>query len=192
MKSNKFKILVLAMTAILVQSTCVYAASDKEGYSQDELNNLQPGFDYESMDKSNQKVNSDINSYSSSMTLKEAAEKNKDKNSSTTTTGTTATSTADSTAAPNLVVKTQPSTGVKGDYWGKTSTGKWMLFEQGVPVVGWKMVAGKWYYMDLEGIMQTGWITYGENWYYLYPSGVMASNTTVDGYYLDWNGVWNG
>lgn len=188
MKSKKFKILILAMTAVLAQSTFVYAASDKEGYSQDEIDNRQPGFDWESIDKSNYKVKSDINSYSSSITPKEAAENNKDNNSKTTTSTTTA-STADSTNAPNLIVKTQPSTGVKGDYWGKTSTGKWMLFEQGVPVMGWKMVGGKWYYMDLEGIMQTGWITYGENWYYLYPSGVMASDTTIDGYYLDWNGV---
>lgn len=189
MKSNKFRVLILVITTALVQSTCVYAASDKEGYSQEELNNIQPGFDWKDIDKSNYKVNSDINSYSSSITPKEAAENNKDQNSSTTNTSTTTAGTAESTAPPNLIVKTQPSTGVKGDYWGKTSTGKWMLFEQGVPVMGWKMVAGKWYYMDLEGIMQTGWLDYGENWYYLNPSGAMAYNAYVDGYYLDWNGV---
>ena len=189
MKSNKFRILTLAMVAVLTQSTCVYAASDKKEYTKDELNNSEPGFDWNDIDKNDQKVNSYINSYSSSITPKEAAENSESNSSSASTTTTTATNAADPAGAKNIITATQPSTGNKGDYWGKITGGKWMLIEQGVPATGWKMVKGIWYYMDLEGIMQTDWINDGENWYYLNSYGAMASNTYVGGYYLGWNGV---
>lgn len=186
MKSNKFRILTLALIAILAQSTCVYAASKGDSYSKDELNNSEPGFEWADIDKNNQKVNSYINSFSSSITPKAAAEN--DKSGSTATT-TTSTNTTASTVAGNVIISTQPSTGRNGDYWGKISGGKWMLLEQGVPVTGWKMVKGIWYYMDLEGIMQTGWLNSGENWYYLNSSGAMAVNTYIGEYYVDGNGV---
>ena len=188
MKSNKFRILTLAMVAVLTQSTCVYAASDKEDYSKEELANLEPGYEWTDKDKSDQKVNSQVNNYSSSMTQKEVAE-NAKSDSSTTSTTTTDSSATDSAGAKNVIIGTQPSTGNKGDYWGKISGGKWMLMEQGVPATGWRIVKGKWYYMDLEGIMQTGWLNYGEYWYYLNSSGAMASNAYVDGYYLGSDGA---
>jgi len=189
MKSNKFRILILAIVAVLAQSTCVYAASDsKDDYTKDELNSLEPGFEWKDIDKSNYKVNSYINSYSSSITPKEAADKQDSGDSASTTTN-TAINTTDSAETKNVIVSTQPSTGNRGDYWGKISGGKWMLIEQGVPVTGWKMVKGIWYYMDMEGIMQTGWLNDGQNWYYLNSNGSMLSNTYVGGYYLNWNGV---
>jgi hypothetical protein len=187
MKKNKFRILSLAIIAVLAQGTCVYATSE-DTYTKDELNNLEPGYDYKDIKKSDYKVNSYINDYSSTKTPEQAAKEN-DSSTSTTTTATT-TSTADTgTGAGNAIVSTSPSTGVKGDYWGKTSGGKWILLEQGVPVSGWKAVRGKWYYMDPDGEMQVGWMNDGENWYYLRASGEMAYNTIVDGYYLDGNGV---
>lgn len=180
MKNNKFGILTLAIVAILAQGTCVYAASSDDDYTKDELSNREPGWDWKDIDKSNYNVNSYTNTFSSTQTPKED-----EKEESTTT---VATSTTESTPG-NVIASTAPSTGIKGDYWGKTSGGKWILLEQGVPVSGWKMVKGKWYYMDPDGVMQTGWINDGANWYYLNASGVMASNTIIDGYYLDWNGV---
>jgi hypothetical protein len=187
MKSNKFRILTLALIAILAQSTCVYAASNGNSYSKDELNNSEPGYDWNDVDKNNQKVNSYINSFSSSITPKEASESSN--NGSTTTTTTTGGNATASTAAGNVITSAQPSTGNNGDYWGKISGGKWMLIEQGVPATGWKKVRGNWYYMDLEGIMLTGWQVVGENWYYLNPNGTMAANTYIGGYYVDGNGV---
>ena len=186
MKRNKFRILTLAIVAVLAQSTCVYAASDGEDYTKEELNNSEPGFDWNDIDKNNQKVNSYINSYSSPITPKEAAENEENSDS---TEATTTSSTTESTNNTNVIIGTQPSTGKKGDYWGKISGGKWMLIEQGVPATGWKMVKGIWYHMDMEGIMEKGWINDGENWYYLNSNGSMAANTYIDGYYLDGNGV---
>lgn len=183
MKSNKFRILTLAILAVLVQGTCAYAASSS--YTKDELNNLEPGFESTDIDKSNYKVNSYTNSFFSAQTQ----DSNSNTSSSTTAAATTTNNKTKESDKGNVIISTMPSTGVKGDFWGKTSDGKWILLEQGVPVMGWKMVKGKWYYMDAEGVMQTGWINYGENWYYLNASGDMAYNTIVDGYYLDWSGA---
>ena len=54
-----------------------------------------------------------------------------------------------------------------------------------------------WYYYDIYGAMFTGWLDAGAgNWYYLYPKnqgpeGTMATNTTIDGYYVARNGIYN-
>ncbi|COS98449.1 choline-binding protein F%2C point mutation [Streptococcus pneumoniae] len=77
---------------------------------------------------------------------------------------------------------------------------------------GWKYVRGKWYYLDNKngdmktgwyqdgstwyylntsnGDMKTGWFQVNGNWYYAYSSGALAVNTTVDGYYVNYNGEW--
>lgn len=190
MKNKKYKILILAIAALMTQSTFAFAEGEKKDYSREDMENIQPGYGWEDIYKSQYKVNTSVNSYSSEETPKQVSERLGDQTGDKATTTTAdATATANSGNQLNTIVKTQPSTGVAGSYWGKTSGGKWMLFENYVPVTGWKTVNGSWYYMDLEGIMQTGWMDDGTNWYYLYPSGVMASNTYVGGYYLDWNGV---
>jgi len=182
MKSNKLRILTLSIVVVLVQSTCVYAADSKD-YTKDELNNLEPGFEAKDIDKSNYKVNSYINSFSSSQA------QNIDDTTDSTTTSTATTTTTIESNVGNAIVSTSPSTGNKGDFWGKTSDGKWILLEQGVPASGWKLVRGKWYYLDADGVMQKGWISYNEAWYYLNASGVMEYNTIIDGYYLDSSGA---
>ncbi|WP_160692132.1 cell wall-binding protein [Clostridium sp. C2-6-12] len=191
MKSKKIKVLSFAIVAALLQSTCVYAADSKDKYTRDDLNNIEPGFSSDAINKSKYKIDSSVNNYSSQKTQKEVEQELGDDSSKSTKndSSTSAEASAGNAGGQNIIVATQPSTGVKGSYWGKTSNKKWMLFEQNMPVVGWKKVSGVWYYMDLEGIMQTGWINDGSSWYYLYPSGAMAYNTYVDGYYLDWNGV---
>jgi len=184
MKSNKFRILALALIAVLSQGTCTYAASSsKDDYTKEELSNLEPGWSTTDTSKSNYKVNSYINTFSSTQIADKKEEEAK-KDSATSATAPTIESNVG-----NVPVSTIPSTGNKGDFWGKTSAGKWMLFEQGVPVSGWKAVKGKWYYMDPDGVMQTGWINDGETWYYLNSGGDMAYNTYVNGYYLDWSGA---
>lgn len=54
----------------------------------------------------------------------------------------------------------------------------------------WLLYNGKWYFLKENGEMATGWIFYSGAWYYLYPSGEMASNTTINGYRINKNGVW--
>lgn len=75
----------------------------------------------------------------------------------------------------------------------------------------WEQIGSEWYYFDASGWMKTGWLNLNGKWYYLSPSGarlglgwhwiggkcyymdakgVMASNTRIDGYYVDSSGAW--
>lgn len=54
-----------------------------------------------------------------------------------------------------------------------------------------KLKAAPWYYLNASnGDMKTGWFQVNGNWYYAYDSGALAINTTVGGYYLNYNGEW--
>lgn len=185
MKSKKLRVLPLALVAVLTQGTCVYAASSSsKTYTKDELENLTPGFEATDIAKSNYKVSSYTNTFSS-------AQQSTDTTTDTTSTTTTSTKTTATDSVPgNEIVTTTPSTGRKGDFWGKTKDGKWILIEQGIPAAGWRNVNGKWYYMDADGVMQTGWINDGEDWYFLQSDGSMAYNTYIGGYYVNYDGVW--
>lgn len=55
---------------------------------------------------------------------------------------------------------------------------------------GWEMISGSWYYFNGAGYMVTGWQNLGGSWYYFYESGAMASDTRINGDYVDENGVW--
>lgn len=79
--------------------------------------------------------------------------------------------------------------------------GRWYYLSEaeanlGTLVVGWHFDSNyqKWFYLNSSGIMLTGWQQIDGNWYYLNMSsdgihGAMAANTTVDGYYINANGV---
>lgn len=54
----------------------------------------------------------------------------------------------------------------------------------------WELIEGKWYYFDADGWMVTGWLNLGGTWYYLYSDGSKATNTWIEGCYLNANGVW--
>ena len=56
--------------------------------------------------------------------------------------------------------------------------------------IGWQNLGNKWYYLRSSGAMATGWFQVGSKWYYAYSSGALAVNTTVDGYYVNYNGEW--
>lgn len=182
MISNKLKVFSFALAALIMQGTCAFAAGSKGGYDKTELENLQPGWSWIDKDKSNYKVNSQTNSFSSIHQNKDDGNDNKESD------------------APIVYDQIGPTTdnavqntwGNYGVYWARMADGSWTLLENGVPVVGWKLVDGKWYYMNSLGVMQTGWINDRGTWYYLYGNGQMASSTYVSGYYLDANGamVW--
>lgn len=83
----------------------------------------------------------------------------------------------------------------------KQINGYWYYFKptlDGRMVYGWKQINGKWYHFDSYGEMSTGWvkdvvIQKGQKnklkYYYLYSDGSMASNTNIDGHYLDASGA---
>ena len=69
---------------------------------------------------------------------------------------------------------------------------KWYyLRSSGAMVTGWYQDGSTWYYLNASnGDMKTGWFQINGKWYYAYGSGALAVNTTVDGYYVNYNGEW--
>ncbi|MGU8958891.1 hypothetical protein ACV3VX_12705 [Clostridium perfringens] len=53
---------------------------------------------------------------------------------------------------------------------------------------GWINTNGIWYFYK-NGIMQTGWLNDNGTWYYLNSSGEMVTNTIIDGWKIDSNGI---
>ena len=78
----------------------------------------------------------------------------------------------------------------EGGYWYKDNNSKWHYKRNsGYEVMGWFKYNNNWYYFGEDCIMKTGWINTDGNWYYLYSNGMLATNTIIDGYSLDENGV---
>lgn len=87
-----------------------------------------------------------------------------------------------------------PMTGIKATNWIKDTNGKWYYLDStsGVMKTGWVKDNGTWYYLNNDGAMKTGWFKDNDGkWCYLNTNGVMATNVTIDGYYIDSNGVWS-
>jgi len=61
----------------------------------------------------------------------------------------------------------------------------------GAMATGWLQDGSTWYYLNVsDGDMKTGWFQVNGKWYYAYSSGALAVNTTVGGYYVNYNGEW--
>lgn len=183
MKFNKAIMLALMIASILIQGKNAYAASSNS--SSIDIDNITPGFSEEEIQSSNDRVNSFTNTFTGSVveTLDKKSSKKKDE-----------TAKKDEVVNPpmianNVIVSTQESTGIEGDFWGRTSNNQWILIENNSPATGWKMVKNKWYYMDFDGVMQTGWLKDNGTWYYLRPNGEMAVNTIINGYSLNISGA---
>ena len=74
--------------------------------------------------------------------------------------------------------------------WNKTENG-WEYYENGKKAVGWRAIAGYWYYFDKDGVMETGWVSVGGHWYYMNSSGEMETGwISVGGhwYYMNSSG----
>ena len=57
--------------------------------------------------------------------------------------------------------------------------------------IGWVKKDNNWYYYTSENSIKTGWFKDSNGkWYYFNENGIMLSNTVIDGYKLDENGVW--
>ncbi|VMK45744.1 choline binding protein F [Streptococcus pneumoniae] len=105
-----------------------------------------------------------------------------------------------------------PATGIMQTGWQHLGNKWYYLRSSGAMATGWYQDGSTWYYLDAEngdmktgwyqegstwyylnasnGDMKTGWFQVNGNWYYAYDSGALAVNTTVGGYYLNYNGEW--
>ncbi|HEU7681578.1 TPA: choline-binding protein CbpF [Streptococcus pneumoniae] len=104
-----------------------------------------------------------------------------------------------------------PATGIMQTGWQYLGNKWYYLHSSGAMATGWQNLGNKWYYLRSSGAMATGWYQEGltwyylnasngdmktgwfqvnGNWYYAYDSGALAVNTTVGGYYLNYNGEW--
>lgn len=63
------------------------------------------------------------------------------------------------------------------------------LNDNGSMATGWYKVDSNWYYSNSNGVMQTGWLNDNGTWYYLNSSGEMVTNTIIDGWKIDSNGI---
>ena len=81
--------------------------------------------------------------------------------------------------------------------WQDIRGDRYLLNDDGTIFKGWKNEGGYWYYMDDTGVCRTGWKVVNGNTYYFYtvddpnggPAYTMATNTTIDGYDINGDGV---
>ena len=69
--------------------------------------------------------------------------------------------------------------------------GAWYFFDMnGWMETGWLQLGNNHYYLNSNGVMATGWKWIGDNCYYFYSDGHMATDETIDGNYVDSDGIW--
>lgn len=78
---------------------------------------------------------------------------------------------------------------IKQNNWVQDKNSWYYLASDGRMRTDWIQDKNKWYYLGSDGKMRTGWIKYNDKWYYLNNDGTMATNTTVDGNYINENGL---
>ena len=69
------------------------------------------------------------------------------------------------------------------------SDGSWYFYKNDEKQTKWLQDKSLWYYLGSDGKMRTGWIKDKDKWYYLNTNGQMATDTTIDGYYLNDSGL---
>lgn len=75
--------------------------------------------------------------------------------------------------------------------WASINGYWYYLRSSGTMATGWLQDGSTWYYLNVsDGDMKTGWFQVNGKWYYAYSSGALAVNTTVGGYYVNYNGEW--
>ena len=75
--------------------------------------------------------------------------------------------------------------------WIENNGNKYYLNQpNGDMPVGWALINDKWYYFEESGLYKKGWIEYNGHWYYLDSNGQMVTNTTIDGFNINQDGVW--
>ena len=84
-----------------------------------------------------------------------------------------------------------PETGIMQAGWKQLGNKWYYLRSSGAMATGWLQDGSTWYYLNVsDGDMKIGWFQVNGKWYYAYSSGALAVNTTVGGYYVNYNGEW--
>lgn len=73
--------------------------------------------------------------------------------------------------------------------WIQDNNNWYYLDDSGKMKLNWVQDKNKWYYLSSDGKMRTGWIQDQGKWYYLNSDGTIATNTTIDGCYLNESGI---
>ena len=77
---------------------------------------------------------------------------------------------------------------------GSLAVGTWLgsvyVDENGRAVTGWQFIQDNWYYFGSDYSTLTGWQEIDGKTYFFYEDGSLAMDTTIDGYYVDSDGVW--
>lgn len=73
--------------------------------------------------------------------------------------------------------------------WQDIGESRYYFGEDGAMTTGWAFLGGKNYYFGVSGNMLTGWQTIADDQYYFYEDGTMATDTTIDGMVIGWDGV---
>lgn len=73
-------------------------------------------------------------------------------------------------------------------YGWKEIDNNWYYFELGKMKTGW-LCTGYYYYLGSDGAMKTGWVNDGGKRYYLKSDGQLATDTTIEGTYVNKYGV---
>ncbi|MBE5972477.1 MAG: N-acetylmuramoyl-L-alanine amidase family protein [Lachnoclostridium sp.] len=74
--------------------------------------------------------------------------------------------------------------------WLKDNNTWYYLNPDGSMKTGWLIDNGKTYYLNAGGAMLTGWQEIGGLYYFFYADGHKAANEYINGFYVDYNGVW--
>ena len=75
--------------------------------------------------------------------------------------------------------------------WVKDGGAWYYLNSSGAMATGWIKDNGVWYYLNSNGSMKIGWLCDNGKWYFLEENGALASNTIVDGYFINRDGIWD-
>ena len=78
--------------------------------------------------------------------------------------------------------------------WVDAGNGDWTYTdESGKAVTKWVAAGKDWYFVQNGNMLRNSWVAQdstGAKWYYVDNAGKMVSNTTIDGFVIDANGVW--
>jgi glucan-binding YG repeat protein len=89
----------------------------------------------------------------------------------------------------NYIINGQKATGLQ-----KINGKNYYFTSDGKIANGWAQVGNDWTYtcnkMNTIQPLITGWTLINDKWYYFNSDGFMVHDTTIDGYYLGSDGVW--